>query len=378
MTILTKFSDLLSIVETKLPLFAPNQKSTYSNLGFDILGFVLSRVSNQTYEECIDTGIFKPLNMTRSTFATPSDSAGVIPFEPHYWDVDEGIQKPTGGIYASSADLSKFLRYVLTHFNGITHAINWLNPVSPSRGLNSFYGMPWEILQTDRILKGSRRTVQFNTKGGGLPGYFSIIVTIPEYSLGVTILIAGPAPTLMHKILEIVTVGTVRAAEQLSINQMNQRYAGTYQSSDPSLNSTMTLEANHRGLLITKFISNSTDLSASSNIGSGFDTNWYAQLTPTLLYRDEAQSQGEQWRMVTVEERQENAPIWDDFCVEDIDRPLYAGLPVNEVVFWNQDEDTRAFDTLELTAFRVNLTRVEREKGEGEQGGFEEGERAEL
>lgn len=160
----------MKVVKSAAPVFAPNQKSTYSNIAFELLGLAIEKVTNQTYESYINDAIFKPLNMTKSTLSVPPDSAGVIPLGPQYWDVDAGIQSPTGGIYSSTTDLSKFLRYILTHYNGITYAANWVHPVSPSTGLYSFYGMPWEIFHTDRILQKSQRTVKFITKSGGLPG----------------------------------------------------------------------------------------------------------------------------------------------------------------------------------------------------------------
>lgn len=330
---------------------------------------MLERVTNQTFEAYITDAIFNPLNLSTSTLSLPPDSAGVIPVNPHYWDVDEGVQNPTGGIYSSSSDLSKYLRYILQHFNAITHAINWLHPVSPARGLHSFYGMPWEIFQTDRILKESRRTVQFVTKGGGLPGYTSVIMTVPEYDLGITILVAGP-PALFPKINEIVTVGVVRAAEELAIRQLARRYEGTYASSDASLNSTVTLVADHRGLVITELISNSTDVLKSPIIQSIAPEHWYGALSPTLLFHDAKKQKGEEWRILIAAEREDDeGGIWDDFCPENIDSTVYAGLPFNELVFWDKDKDGR-FQTLALTGFRVNLTRT----GKQDQGqeGFEQ------
>ncbi|CBX90575.1 predicted protein [Plenodomus lingam JN3] len=44
--------------------------------------------------------------------------------------------------------------------------------------------------------------------------------------------------------------------------------------------------------------------------------------------------------------------VWDGFCVEDVDRPLYAGLPVNEVVFWDRG-DAGVFGEVELPGFRL-------------------------
>lgn len=354
-------SDLLKSVKSQAPVFAPNQKSTYSNVAFELLGVALERVAGQTYESYIDEAIFKPLKMSKSTLSLPSDDAGVIPLQPHYWDVDIGIQSPTGGIYSSTNDLSKYLRYVLTHFNGITHALNWFNPLSPSQGLNSFYGMPWEMFTTDNILQDSRRPVRFIMKGGGLPGYASLITTIPEYDLGITILVAG-SQELLLEIQEIVSVVIVRVAEQIAVRQLQERYAGTYISTNSSLNSSMTLVADHRGLILEEFVSNSTDVLNGKLMEkiTPKDRPWYAQLVPTLLYHDAATQQGEEWRLLVVEERiQGKSRIWDDFCVTDIEIPLYAGLPLNELVFWKQPE-SGLFENLEVSAFRVNLTRVEK------------------
>ena len=351
--------DLFKQVNKLAPLFAPNQKSSYSNLAFELLGLVLSRVSNRTYEAYIDEAIFKPLNMSTSTLSKPADSAGVIPAGPQFWDVQEGVQNPTGGIYSSSSDLSKYLRYVLTHFNAITHAINWLHPVSHSHGSNSFYGMPWEIFTTDRILPDSNRTIRVVSKSGGLPGYTSIIMTVPEYDLGITILIAGPGK-IFAKIQSIVLTTMIQVAEKIAIRQLSDRYAGTYSAADPELNSTVRLTADHRGLVITTWISNGTDVFESPIVKDGAPEHYYAQLSPTLLYRDEETQQGEEWRAMFVEERGGGPP--DDFCIDDWDMSSYAGIPLNAVAFWDEQEDGH-FGKLELSAFRVNLTRVDEKAG---------------
>ena len=362
----TRATDLLHALREKPPIFAPNQISTYSNVAFELLGLAIARVTNKTYESYIDEAIFKPLNMTLSTFSTPKDSSGVIPLNPHYWGIDAGIQNPTGGIYSSSSELSKYLRYILTHYNSISHAANWLNPVSPTRGMTNFYGMPWEILHTDRALLNSRRPVRFITKGGGLPGYTSVIMTVPEYDLGITILVAGNG-SLFSEINEAVTVGVVRAAEEVAIRQLNERYDGTYVSSDPSLNSSLILESDHRGLLVKEFISNSTDVLKKFGPGLGGGSYpWYAQLVPTLLFRDEDNQKGERWRLLLSAERTREAlGVWDDFCVLDVDTISYAHLPINELVFWDSTED--GFARVELTGFRANLTRSGDDASEGQE-----------
>jgi hypothetical protein len=334
-------------------------KSTYSNLAFEVLGLVLARVTGQTYEEYIADAIFNPLGMSKSTLSLPPDNAGVIPLQPHFWDVDEGIQNPTGGIYTSTTDSSKYLRYILTHYNAIATGVNWINPVSPSDNIHSFYGMPWEILHTDRVLKNSRRTVRFITKGGGLPGYFSIIATIPEFDLGFTVLVAGEYE-MLPKLRNAIGETIVRAAEEVSIRQLQERYVGVFESKSKTLNSSITIVADERGLVAEHFISNGTDVLA--NIRRMTSAPWYAQMVPTLLYKDEGNQRGELWRMVAYDERSsEEGIIWDDYCSANIDWPVYADISTNEFVFWDQKKDGK-YAKLELSAWRANMTRTEHEK----------------
>jgi len=221
------FEDLLDSLKAKLPVFAPNQKSTYSNNNFNLLGLVIENATGQSYSDYVEANIFKPLRMHSTTLETPKKSHSVIPASENYWGVEEGVQRPTGGIYSSTSDMSHFLRYILTHYNGITHSLNWLAPASYSDTMGSFYGMPWEIFRTDKILHHSKRPITFVTKGGGLPGYFSIIMMVAEYDLGITILVAGEQKGL-SKIRDLVTVPLMRAADDIAFAHLNEQYGGTY------------------------------------------------------------------------------------------------------------------------------------------------------
>jgi hypothetical protein len=337
---------------------------------------VIAKVTNQTYESYINEAIFKPLDMGRSTFSNPPDNEGVIPMQPHYWDVNEGVQNPTGGIFTSSNDMSKFLRHVLNKYNGITHALNWMHPVSPSKDLHSFYGMPWEIFQSDRVLSDSQRAVRFITKGGGLPSYTSQIILIPQYNIGITLLLAGPGD-FFDTLRETVSIGMARAAEQIAISALEQSYAGRYIASDPKLNSSLTLKADHRGLVVEEFISNSTNMLQSSllkSLGRPEDKPWYLLLIPTLLYRDEKNQKGELWRLqVAIERPKGETDVWDDFCITDVEGPWYAGIPINQVVIW-KGRSGLVYD-IDLEGFRANLIRI---FAHGHASSVEEQEQMEL
>ncbi|KAK5108442.1 hypothetical protein LTR62_008329 [Meristemomyces frigidus] len=355
--------ELLEHFLKKAALFAPNQQSTYSNVAFELLGLVLQNVTGLPYEEYMKQAIFAPLNLTSTSLDKPSDDHAVLPLGQFFWDVREGIHNPTGGVYSSSNDMSAYCRYILTHYNAIATGVNWLFPASWSMGLNSFYGMPFEIFRTEKILDNSQRLVTFVTKAGGVPMYFSRMSLMPEYGLALTILVGG-SNAILDRIQEAVTIPLVRAAETATWKAMDEEYAGTYTAIEPSgLNSSLTLTASEStGLTLTSFISNSTDVFATLlpiYAGVHGDESWRAQLVPTLLYKNETTQQGEIWRLLVVPERTGKAKVWDEFCNTDVDVASYAGLPINEVVFWHGEQ------VVELPAWRVKLKRTE---GEGRPG----------
>ncbi|KAH2770267.1 hypothetical protein KXV94_007017 [Aspergillus fumigatus] len=238
--------DLFDNLRRRRALFALNTKSTYSNLAFDLLGLVLTNVTGTTFEEYITASILDPLGMAH-----------------HLSNHRTAVENPTGGLYSSTHDMSILLRYILSNYKDIADAkLNWLLPVSFTAGMGSYYGMPWEIFRADRILlpddKRRARTVTFFTKDGGVPRYRSIILIVPEYDLGITVLTAGDE-TLLEVIVDMVIVPLIRAADALAARQVKETYMGRYTSSptkEQTVNSTLTLTyTSTHGLEINEWIS---------------------------------------------------------------------------------------------------------------------------
>jgi hypothetical protein len=335
------------------PVFAPDTKSTYSNDAFSLLGLVLEQVTGTTYSEYMTKAIFEPLEMSSTSFEKPLDDHAVLPVGSDIWDWEEGVERPTGGLYASSRDMSKFLRSVLKNHNSIATGVNWLSPASWGTGMSNFYGMPWEIFRSDKILENTRRPVTFYTKSGGLPGYYSLITLLPEYNMGVTFLVGGD-----HKILgnlrDLLLPALVKATESAIWQYVADQYASKMVATEPSLNSSLTLASSPEdGLTITNFISNGTDVLnfviaqfLAPNLGQK-GIPWHAQLIPTMLFKNETSKKGEIWRMLVVESRTENPSVFDEWCVSDVDSVTYRGIPINEVVFWREER------LVEFPAFEV-------------------------
>lgn len=234
----------------------------------------------------------------------------------------------------------------------------------------------------------------FFTKGGGHPGYRTLIILVPEYNLGITILTAGDE-TFLDVLLEMVTVPLIRAADELSARQVKETYLGRYTSpsnKEKMVDSTLTLTyTSTHGLEISDWILNFTDVLSiiSKHFLSSKDTKCHAQLIPSGLYRDAEKQAGEVWRVAIVldpgtppepvlrqwTEHEIDAglwsgftPVWHECCITDVDNIMYAGTPLSEVVFWDKDDKTGIFGMVELTAFRINMTRAD----QTEDGGLDE------
>ncbi|KIW67042.1 hypothetical protein PV04_06319 [Phialophora macrospora] len=420
--------ELLAHLRHRDAVFAPGRKSTYSNIAFELLGLAIANVTGVAYEEAVTASILRPLGMAETSFAKPDDTVAVLPNGiAWYWDVDEGVQNPTGGLYCSAGDMSIFLRHVLAEYMDIGAAkTNWMPEASSAAGgSGSWYGMPWEIFRTEKILGGggggdasAARSVTFFTKGGGLPGYRTVIVLVPEFDLGITIFTAGDGEFLSD-LLEMIPVPLIRAADRLAARQVADTYVGDFAfdssssalssteprateidaggAATPTLNSSLTLAYSPtHGLEITRWISNATDMLAVIPVLFKLPAGrpFHAQVIPTFLYRDrdpggevaagegeerrknktktdnQGAGAGELWRIVVAvdkpphqKEKSADPGVWDDFCVADVDVMMYAGRPLNEVVFWDRDRAAGPFGRVELSAFRVNLTRVH--TGEG-------------
>lgn len=381
--------DLLSWAMTLQPVFAPNQKSSYGNINFELLGLVIANVSGVPYDEYITTRILQPLGMAGSRFTMPPDEVAAVPADiEYYWPFYMGVQNPTGGLYASSSDMSTWLRYVLSTYNARPLAAgNWFAPTSFSGSIDTFYGMPWEIFRarTNEVVSEfkSTRPLTFVTKGGGLPGYTSIVIMIPEYAIGITILVAGNGKAL-EDIREVVVTEMVRFAEEAAMAELRARYVGTYDD-DEGTNSSITLAQSDRyGLTVTRWISNGVNtLLAFGEIYSRFGSGpWQMHVLPTLLYVDEPAQKGEKWRLIpqnispdphekTTSGDSGSSSVWDNFCVSDWDIIAYAGKPMTEIVFWGggaADEHHEGSESVQLSGFRSTLYRKKKERGGNDRG----------
>jgi CubicO group peptidase (beta-lactamase class C family) len=85
---------LLGNFGKKHPAYEPWSNPLYPSSAYIVMGFIIERVSGQTFEEFMQEHVFDPAGMNSTTFAKPDDSLGAIGPDDRFWDSGLGVQSP--------------------------------------------------------------------------------------------------------------------------------------------------------------------------------------------------------------------------------------------------------------------------------------------
>jgi CubicO group peptidase (beta-lactamase class C family) len=137
--------------------YAPGEGCCYSNINFDILGCIVEKISNQPFGQYCEDHIFKPLNMSSTSFYLPDIDKDRLAV-PYMRLVGRYIRIPIfdwdfacGGAKTTVLDLS---HYLISHMNGGVYngvrilsesSINEIHriqyPETPDEG--AYHGLGW-------------------------------------------------------------------------------------------------------------------------------------------------------------------------------------------------------------------------------------------
>ncbi|EME41523.1 hypothetical protein DOTSEDRAFT_73816 [Dothistroma septosporum NZE10] len=331
------------------PVFPPHTMNSNSNVGTSLLGILIARATGVDYEQYVTQSIIHPLNLTSMTFAPSQKNRSSVLRGDETWTWDVGVNNPSVGVYSSPRDLSILLRWLLKSDSlatkeatgSISSKLNLFTPGFYAVGSHSLIGMPWNIYRSTNVLPYNR-PVTFNTVVGTLGPYTSVVVLVPEYDLAFSIIMNG-ALGHPHGVLNKISTPLIRAADQVIWRNISDIYAGTYESQQEGLNTSLNLQQDpEKGLYIYTFISNSTDALATMQkltaAKSGAGNKWIFQLAPALLSAESPhETDGEieeHWRWTYVlDEPEDGETGWNDWCLSSFDPVTYAGRPLTEVVF---------------------------------------------
>ncbi len=161
--------------------YAPGEGCCYSNINFDILGLIIERISNESFGQYCEEHIFKPLNMSSTSFDL-QDIDGARLAVPYIWLAGRYIRTPIfdwdfacGGGKSTVVDLS---HYLIAHMNGgVYNGVRILNdssireihriqyPETPDTGGGVYHGFGWFSMNTSGEMYGGHSGTHIGYKG---------------------------------------------------------------------------------------------------------------------------------------------------------------------------------------------------------------------
>jgi len=184
----------------------PSYKFEYSNLGYALLGNIISRVSGKPYQEYIRENIFIPLDMNNTywEFENIGEDQMVIGYR---WEDDQWMLEPIlhdgsfgamGGLITSIEDFSKYVSFHLSAWPARSNSdtgpvarstLREMHTPQFSRAyLDDSGNDPCAVMQGYGYGLGISRNCTGRTRvshGGALPGYGSNYAFFPEYGVGI-------------------------------------------------------------------------------------------------------------------------------------------------------------------------------------------------
>jgi CubicO group peptidase (beta-lactamase class C family) len=169
-----------SISETWLR-YPINERFAYSNLGIDVAGYILQKVTGMPFTACLKTMIFDPLGMTDST----CDPAVYAPLKNRAVGHDSNHDKvpleipiiPSGGVYTSAKDMARYAQFHLNRGQPLLSSKLW-------QEMHSFpYVQPYGLcVIRDQARFGDTVLDKLNHNGGGF-GFMSAFSFYPQVGL---------------------------------------------------------------------------------------------------------------------------------------------------------------------------------------------------
>ncbi len=223
--------------------FEPGSKFSYSNSGYILLGYLLEKISGQTYADFLQQNIFTPLGMTDTGL---DDNAMILPkraqgYSPspkgihHAGYTSMTIPFSAGAIYSTTGDLLKWEQGL---FGGKV-----INPASLTKMTTPFkddYAFGLLVVNKD----GHKRI----THGGGIEGFNTSLNFYPDDKLIVIVLanLNGGAPDQIATDLGMIALGqpVTLPSERKEVTvspELLKDYTGNYQLA-PTFSIVITLE----------------------------------------------------------------------------------------------------------------------------------------
>ncbi|KAJ5715618.1 alkaline D-peptidase [Penicillium malachiteum] len=262
--------DYVQGIASNSPRYLPGNSPLYSDSDFFLLGGAFSNITGKSMDDLYQDALFNPLGL-KNTLSSP-------PIKPELLNrtviastlesdlINVPITTPSGGIYSTTNNLAKIGISILNStLLPVDRTNRWLQPVPFTGDLHYALGRPWEIYRY--VHPDTSVVTNIYTKLGDSGSYASLLVLIPDFDFGSTILGAsslGVQTQAIQLIADQLTNTMIPSLMTQARHETFKNLAGTYMPKKKRLNTSVTLTVpfsakSPPGLTISKWVSNGTD-----------------------------------------------------------------------------------------------------------------------
>lgn len=219
-------------------ILQPNTVCRYSNMGYNLLGYLVEKVSGETYEDYVKNHILVPLDMEHSSVRIESNSmaSGYEYSDGNYRKAPFAYQYTSGssGVISTVSDMENFM---IMHLNGgmfgntsvITSNTEAFMQKKQFANNEVFEGMG------EGFIRDNWNGVQILKHEGALPGYTTTLFLIPGQNFGIYVAtnsLSGMVFDFEEAFMQHF-FGSVNKVYKENNNFYDaDRYVGTYRSYD--------------------------------------------------------------------------------------------------------------------------------------------------
>lgn len=226
--------------------FQPGEKWSYSNSGYVLLGYLIEKISGQSYADFVQQNIFTPLGMKDSGY---DSNSAVIMHRASGYARDAGkivnagfihmsIPFSAGALYSTTEDL---LRWEEGLFGGKLLSAASLQKMTTPFKEDYAFGLAVATANGHKMIAHDGGIEGFNTSLAYYPDDKLVVAVLGNLNSGAPGEIANKLAAVVHG--EPVVLPTERKEITVSSRVLAQ-YAGTYELA-PNFSLTMTVEGDH-------------------------------------------------------------------------------------------------------------------------------------
>lgn len=231
--------EMLAIIAKGGVDFQPNEKFSYSNSGYVVLGYILEKVSKQSYSKYLSNRITSKIGLSNTYVATRTETKKNESFSYRFstsWEqapeTDMSIPGAAGAIVSTPADLAKFIESLFS-LKLVSNA-----SLSQMKTLTDGYGMGmFQIPFYEKQAFGHN---------GGIDGFESTLAYFPEDDLAVAYCTNGQVYPMNNILIGVLSIyfNKPYSIPTFSLKPEDlDKYLGVYSTTQIPLKITITRNA---------------------------------------------------------------------------------------------------------------------------------------